>query len=153
MESPYIFRLSHGGGKVGAGGGTAAPEAHGQAADLTSGNYILADGAAQLMARMTDLRLSVGWIAGVRKKAAALLGLLLTRGLSSKPSMSERRWPVELAQDLGLLSRVPEQAFLTDRPHAQAAAGIGTGMDGTNVATETCGQVRVLKFRKTVCVY
>ena len=70
MDSPYIFRLSHGGGKVGAGGGTGAAEAHGQATDLTSGNYILADGAAQLMAQMTDLRLSVGWIAGVRKKAA-----------------------------------------------------------------------------------
>src|SRR3954462_2457640 len=30
---------------------------------------------------------------------------------------------------------------------------IGTGSFGTSVATETCGQVSPLKFRKTVCVY
>ncbi len=35
----------------------------------------------------------------------------------------------------------------------QAVGGIGTGLLGTSVATETCGQVRVLKFRKTCCEY
>jgi transposase len=49
------------------------PEAHAQAANLTSGNYIPAGRAAQLMAQMAGLRVSVGWIAGVRKKAAALI--------------------------------------------------------------------------------
>jgi hypothetical protein len=27
------------------------------------------------------------------------------------------------------------------------------GLAGTSVATETCGQVRLLKFRKTCCEY
>jgi transposase len=50
------------------------PEAHAQAANLTSGNYIPAGRAAQLMAQMAGVRVSVGWIAGVRAKAAALIG-------------------------------------------------------------------------------
>jgi transposase len=50
------------------------PEAHAQAANLTSGNYIPAGRAAQLMAQMAGVRVSTGWIAGVRAKAAALIG-------------------------------------------------------------------------------
>ena len=50
------------------------PEAHAQAANLTSGNYIPAGRAAQLMREMAGLRVSVGWIAGVRAKAARLIG-------------------------------------------------------------------------------
>ena len=39
---------------------------------------------------------------------------------------------------------------LTGAPsQAQAEAGIETGLAGTSVATETCGQLRPLKFRKT----
>ncbi len=48
------------------------PEAHAQAANLTSGNYVPADRAAQLMREMAGLRVSVGWIAGVRAKAAVI---------------------------------------------------------------------------------
>jgi len=49
------------------------PEAHAQAALLTCGNYIPAGRAAGLMAQLGGLRASVGWIAGVRAKAAALI--------------------------------------------------------------------------------
>jgi hypothetical protein len=41
----------------------------------------------------------------------------------------------------------PEQIQL------QAESGILTGSAGTNVATETCGHDRFLKFRITVCEY
>src|SRR6266516_642580 len=37
--------------------------------------------------------------------------------------------------------------------HAQAEGGIEIGLLGTSVATEECGQVRGLKFRKTSCEY
>jgi hypothetical protein len=37
--------------------------------------------------------------------------------------------------------------------HFHAAGGIGIGFAGTSVATETCGQVRPLKFSMTVCEY
>jgi transposase len=49
------------------------PEAHAQAALLTCGNYIPAGRVAGLMAQLGGLRASVGWIAGVRAKAAALI--------------------------------------------------------------------------------
>jgi transposase len=50
------------------------PETHAQAALLTCGNYVPAGRAADLMAAMAGVRVSVGWIAGVRAKAAALVG-------------------------------------------------------------------------------
>jgi transposase len=49
------------------------PETHAQAANLTCGNYVPAGRAAGLMAAMAGVRVSVGWIAGVRAKAAALV--------------------------------------------------------------------------------
>jgi transposase len=48
-------------------------ETHAQAANLTCGNFIPAGRAADLMAAMAGVRVSVGWIAGVRAKAAALV--------------------------------------------------------------------------------
>src|SRR5580704_12324481 len=36
---------------------------------------------------------------------------------------------------------------------AKAEAGTGSGLAGTSVATETCGQVRPLKFSSTCCEY
>lgn len=50
------------------------PETHAQAANLTCGNYVPSRRAAALMAQMAGIRVSAGWIAGVRAKAAALLG-------------------------------------------------------------------------------
>jgi transposase len=49
------------------------PEAHAQAANLTCGNYIPSGRAAVLMAEMAGIGVSLGWIAGVRAKAAALV--------------------------------------------------------------------------------
>jgi transposase len=49
------------------------PEVHAQAANLTSGNFIPAGRAARLMADMAGVRVSLGWIAAVRAKAAALI--------------------------------------------------------------------------------
>jgi transposase len=49
------------------------PEAHAQAANLTCGNYVPSARAAQLMADMAGIRVSLGWIAGVRAKAASLV--------------------------------------------------------------------------------
>jgi transposase len=49
------------------------PEAHAQAANLTCGNYVPSGRAAVLMAEMAGVRVSLGWIAGVRAKAAALV--------------------------------------------------------------------------------
>jgi transposase len=49
------------------------PEAHAQAALLTCGNYIPVGRAAELMAQLAGLGASVGWIAGMRAKAAALV--------------------------------------------------------------------------------
>jgi transposase len=50
------------------------PETHAQAANLTCGNYVPSRRAAALMAQMAGVRVSAGWIAGVRGKAAALVG-------------------------------------------------------------------------------
>lgn len=50
------------------------PETHAQAANLTCGNYVPSRRAAALMAEMAGIRVSAGWIAGVRAKAAALIG-------------------------------------------------------------------------------
>jgi transposase len=50
------------------------PETHAQAANLTCGNYVPSGRAAVLMAEMAGVRVSLGWIAGVRAKAAALIG-------------------------------------------------------------------------------
>jgi transposase len=49
------------------------PETHAQAANLTSGNFIPSGRAALLMREMAGVRVSLGWIAGVRAKAAALI--------------------------------------------------------------------------------
>ena len=49
------------------------PEAHAQAANLTCGNFIPSGRAGQLMADLAGIRVSLGWIAGVRAKAAALV--------------------------------------------------------------------------------
>jgi hypothetical protein len=49
--------------------------------------------------------------------------------------------------DRGTNGRSSRQAQL------QAESGILTGSAGTNVATETCGHDRFLKFRVTVCEY
>ena len=49
------------------------PEAHAQAANLTCGNYVPSGRAAALMAEMAGIGVSLGWIAGVRAKAAALV--------------------------------------------------------------------------------
>jgi transposase len=47
------------------------PETHAQAVNLTCGNYVPSRRAAVLMAEMAGIRVSAGWIAGVRAKAAA----------------------------------------------------------------------------------
>jgi transposase len=49
------------------------PETHAQAANLACGNYVPSRRAAALMAEMAGIRVSAGWIAGVRAKAAALI--------------------------------------------------------------------------------
>ena len=49
------------------------PEAHAQAANLASAHYVPVGRAAQLMGDMTGLRVSAGWMAGVRHKAAGRL--------------------------------------------------------------------------------
>ena len=49
------------------------PETHAQAANLTCGNYVPSGRAAVLMAEMAGIKVSLGWIAGVRAKAAALV--------------------------------------------------------------------------------
>src|SRR5258707_10402241 len=58
---------------------------------------------------------------------------------------------------LATLTVLPEGRRLTGRPilspQAKAEAGTGTGLAGTSVATETCGQRRPLKFRMTCCEY
>src|SRR5450756_1402007 len=49
-------------------------EAHAQAANLAAGNFIPAGRAALLMREMAGIRVSAGWVAGVRAKTAALIG-------------------------------------------------------------------------------
>ena len=49
------------------------PQAHAQAANLASAQHIPVARAAQLMGDMTGLRVSAGWMAGVRHKAAGKL--------------------------------------------------------------------------------
>jgi len=49
------------------------PETHAQAVNLTCGNYVPSGRAAVLMAEMAGIRVSAGWIASVRAKAAALI--------------------------------------------------------------------------------
>jgi len=49
------------------------PEVHAQAANLTCGNFVPSGRAAALMADLAGVKVSLGWIAGVRAKAAALV--------------------------------------------------------------------------------
>jgi transposase len=49
------------------------PEAHAQAANLACGNFIPVGRAALLMREMAGIRVSAGWVAGVRAKAARLI--------------------------------------------------------------------------------
>jgi transposase len=49
------------------------PETHAQAANLTCANHIPVQRAAGLMSQMAGVTVSVGWVAGVRGKAAALV--------------------------------------------------------------------------------
>jgi transposase len=55
------------------------PRAHAHAADLVCGNHIPVARAARLMAVMLGAHVSVGWVAGVRGKAAASLGPFMER--------------------------------------------------------------------------
>jgi transposase len=50
------------------------PEVHAQAANLTCGHYIPVGRAAALLAQLAGITVSTGWAAGVRGKAAALIG-------------------------------------------------------------------------------
>jgi transposase len=50
------------------------PEAHAQAANLTCGHHVPVGRAAVLLAQMAGLAVSSGWMAGIRGKAAALIG-------------------------------------------------------------------------------
>jgi len=52
---------------------SSGPEVHAQAANLTSGNFVPAGRAAALMADLAGVKVSLGWIASVRAKAAALI--------------------------------------------------------------------------------
>ena len=70
-----------------------------------------------------------------------------------------RRWQTQTAAlpaalgspaDSPAGTAAPTLRLATTAPYGSA---IGMGSFGTSVATETCGQVRLLKFRKTVCVY
>ena len=49
------------------------PETHAQAANLTCGNYVPSGRAAVLMTELAGIRVSLGWTASVRAKAAALV--------------------------------------------------------------------------------
>jgi transposase len=49
------------------------PETHAQAANLTCGNYVPCGRSAALMAELAGIGVSLGWVAGVRAKAAALV--------------------------------------------------------------------------------
>jgi transposase len=49
------------------------PETHAQAANLTCGNFVPSGRAAALMTDLAGVKVSLGWIAGVRAKAAALV--------------------------------------------------------------------------------
>jgi transposase len=49
------------------------PEAHAQAANLTSGNFVPSGRAAALMSDLAGVKVSLGWIASVRAKAARLI--------------------------------------------------------------------------------
>jgi transposase len=50
------------------------PEAHAQAANLVCGHHVPVGRAAQLLGQMAGLAVSSGWMAGIRGKAAALIG-------------------------------------------------------------------------------
>jgi transposase len=50
------------------------PEVHAQAANLACGNFVPSGRAAALMADLAGVKVSLGWIAGVRAKAAVLIG-------------------------------------------------------------------------------
>jgi hypothetical protein len=65
----------------------------------------------------------------------------------------------EFGRDVGVDGGEHVVPALRGKPAVPVAAQlkvygvIGMGSFGTSVATETCGQVSPLKFRKTVCVY
>lgn len=51
------------------------PEAHAQAANLACGHHVPVARAAQLLGQLAGLAVSAGWMAGIRGKAAALIGV------------------------------------------------------------------------------
>lgn len=55
------------------------PEVHAQAANLASAHHVPVARAAELMAAMTGVTVSSGWMAGVRGKAAARLEPFMER--------------------------------------------------------------------------
>ena len=52
---------------------SSGPEACAQAANLTCANYVPVQRAADLMSQLAGVKVSTGWVAGVREKAAALV--------------------------------------------------------------------------------
>ena len=50
------------------------PEACAQAANLACGHHVPMQRAAELMSQLAGVKVSAGWMAGIRRKAAALVG-------------------------------------------------------------------------------
>jgi len=78
------------------------PEAHAQAASLTCGHHVPVRRSALLLRQLSGLGASAGWVAGIRGKAAALIGASefpgeVRRLLASAPALHADETPARAA--------------------------------------------------------
>jgi len=120
------------------------PEAHAQAANLASAHYVPVSRAAQLMGEMTGLRVSAGWMAGVRHKAAGKLEPFMdhVRGLLRQAGVLYADETPARAAGLMEYVHVACTGYLTalhtgGRSAADIDAGVLGGYTGSSSVTAT----------------
>jgi transposase len=116
------------------------PEAHAQAASLTCGHHVPVGRSALLLRELSGLGASAGWVAGIRGKAAALIGASgfpesVRDLLASAPALHADETPARAAGSLSYV-HLACTSFLTwmhtgDRSAATIdAGGVLPGYDG-----------------------
>jgi transposase len=125
------------------------PETCAQAANLTCGNHIPVGRAAELLGQMGGVRVSAGWMAGIRRKAAALVegsGFMarVRELLKAAPAVHADETPARAAGGMRYV-HLACTAYLThlhtgDRSaEAIDAGGVLPGYDGILVRDGYCG--------------
>jgi transposase len=113
------------------------PEVHAQAANLTCGHHVPVGRAAVLLAQMAGLAVSAGWMAGIRGKAAALIGASGFAGrvrdlLAQAPAVHADETPARAAGGLRYvhLACTPYLALMHTGDRSAAAIDAGGVLPG-----------------------